>query len=302
MLDFCAEHGIVVRHRDDPDPEDQRGLRADAEERREVPLRDRHGVAQARVTGERRPIGNGALRHGAAQGVRRHRRRGRHLVRGGAPEIVDCWGRTARARPRPSTWSWACSPHRRDDPHRGHRPRTPSGAALGGPTSPPSTRRCRETSPSRRTCASSASCYGVTRPARSASRSCSRSSTSSASATRSAACCPRASRRASRWPRRCSTGRTCCCSTSPPRRSTRPRRTTSAPHPRLRGARATAACCGPRTTCTRSRRSATACSSSRTARILLEGDPKTLPREHGKATLEELFITVAREPLALERS
>ncbi|HEX8825538.1 MAG TPA: ABC transporter ATP-binding protein [Archangium sp.] len=36
-------------------------------------------------------------------------------------------------------------------------------------------------------------------------------------------------------------------------------------------------------------------------KILLEGDPRTLPREHGKATLEELFITVAREPLALER-
>ena len=30
-------------------------------------------------------------------------------------------------------------------------------------------------------------------------------------------------------------------------------------------------------------------------KILLEGDPKTLPREHGKETLEELFITVARE-------
>jgi ABC-2 type transport system ATP-binding protein len=36
-------------------------------------------------------------------------------------------------------------------------------------------------------------------------------------------------------------------------------------------------------------------------RILLEGDPKSLPREHGKASLEELFITVAREPLTLER-
>jgi ABC-2 type transport system ATP-binding protein len=36
-------------------------------------------------------------------------------------------------------------------------------------------------------------------------------------------------------------------------------------------------------------------------KILLEGDPKTLPREHGKATLEELFITVAREPLTLGR-
>jgi len=34
-------------------------------------------------------------------------------------------------------------------------------------------------------------------------------------------------------------------------------------------------------------------------RILLEGDPRTLPGEHGRATLEDLFITVAREPLAL---
>jgi ABC-2 type transport system ATP-binding protein len=37
-------------------------------------------------------------------------------------------------------------------------------------------------------------------------------------------------------------------------------------------------------------------------KILLEGDPKSLPAEHGKATLEDLFITVAREPLSLERS
>jgi len=37
-------------------------------------------------------------------------------------------------------------------------------------------------------------------------------------------------------------------------------------------------------------------------RILLEGDPKRLPAEHGKDNLEELFITVAREPLALERA
>jgi ABC-2 type transport system ATP-binding protein len=29
-------------------------------------------------------------------------------------------------------------------------------------------------------------------------------------------------------------------------------------------------------------------------RILLEGDPRSLPREHGKQTLEELFIAVAR--------
>ena len=35
-------------------------------------------------------------------------------------------------------------------------------------------------------------------------------------------------------------------------------------------------------------------------RILLEGDPRRLPAEHGKADLEELFITVAREPLSLE--
>ncbi|HEY4519781.1 MAG TPA: ABC transporter ATP-binding protein [Candidatus Paceibacterota bacterium] len=34
--------------------------------------------------------------------------------------------------------------------------------------------------------------------------------------------------------------------------------------------------------------------------ILIEGDPRTLPQEHGKANLEELFITVAREPLSLE--
>jgi ABC-2 type transport system ATP-binding protein len=35
-------------------------------------------------------------------------------------------------------------------------------------------------------------------------------------------------------------------------------------------------------------------------KILLEGDPRALPGEHGKANLEELFITVAREPLSLE--
>ena len=31
-------------------------------------------------------------------------------------------------------------------------------------------------------------------------------------------------------------------------------------------------------------------------RILLQGDPRTLPATHGKETLEELFITVANEP------
>lgn len=35
-------------------------------------------------------------------------------------------------------------------------------------------------------------------------------------------------------------------------------------------------------------------------RILLEGDPKALPADHGKESLEELFIAIAREPLALE--
>lgn len=35
-------------------------------------------------------------------------------------------------------------------------------------------------------------------------------------------------------------------------------------------------------------------------KILLEGDPKTLPAAHGKKDLEELFITVAREPLSLD--
>jgi ABC-2 type transport system ATP-binding protein len=35
-------------------------------------------------------------------------------------------------------------------------------------------------------------------------------------------------------------------------------------------------------------------------KILLEGDPKKLPGEHGKDTLEDLFVTVAREPLTLE--
>jgi ABC-2 type transport system ATP-binding protein len=33
-------------------------------------------------------------------------------------------------------------------------------------------------------------------------------------------------------------------------------------------------------------------------KVLLEGDPRALPAQHGAATLEELFIRVAREPLA----
>jgi len=35
-------------------------------------------------------------------------------------------------------------------------------------------------------------------------------------------------------------------------------------------------------------------------KILLEGDPKTLPAQHGKNNLEELFIAIAQEPLAIE--
>ena len=36
-------------------------------------------------------------------------------------------------------------------------------------------------------------------------------------------------------------------------------------------------------------------------KILLSGNPKILPSEHGKRDLEELFITVAREPLSFEQ-
>lgn len=35
-------------------------------------------------------------------------------------------------------------------------------------------------------------------------------------------------------------------------------------------------------------------------KIFLAGNPKLLPRLHGKKNLEELFITIAREPLSLE--
>jgi ABC-2 type transport system ATP-binding protein len=36
-------------------------------------------------------------------------------------------------------------------------------------------------------------------------------------------------------------------------------------------------------------------------RILLEGDPKRLPGEHGEPTLEDLFVAVAREPLSFSQ-
>lgn len=37
-------------------------------------------------------------------------------------------------------------------------------------------------------------------------------------------------------------------------------------------------------------------------KILLEGNPRELPAKHGKKNLEELFITVAREPLSLKEN
>ena len=37
-------------------------------------------------------------------------------------------------------------------------------------------------------------------------------------------------------------------------------------------------------------------------KVLLAGDPNTLPQDHGAASLEELFIRVAREPLTLPES
>jgi ABC-2 type transport system ATP-binding protein len=33
--------------------------------------------------------------------------------------------------------------------------------------------------------------------------------------------------------------------------------------------------------------------------IILEGDPKELPAQYGKRTLEDLFVSVAREPMDL---
>jgi len=35
-------------------------------------------------------------------------------------------------------------------------------------------------------------------------------------------------------------------------------------------------------------------------RLLLEGDPRTLPAEHGVASLDDLFVAVARRPLSTE--
>jgi ABC-2 type transport system ATP-binding protein len=34
-------------------------------------------------------------------------------------------------------------------------------------------------------------------------------------------------------------------------------------------------------------------------KILLEGDPRTLPADNGHQTLEDLFVAVAREPLTI---
>ena len=35
-------------------------------------------------------------------------------------------------------------------------------------------------------------------------------------------------------------------------------------------------------------------------KIILSGDPRTLPKEYRKSNLEELFIMAAREPLPLK--
>ncbi|MBV9349791.1 MAG: ABC transporter ATP-binding protein [Patescibacteria group bacterium] len=35
-------------------------------------------------------------------------------------------------------------------------------------------------------------------------------------------------------------------------------------------------------------------------KVILEGNPRTLPQEHNTVTLEELFISIAREPLSVE--
>jgi ABC-2 type transport system ATP-binding protein len=37
-------------------------------------------------------------------------------------------------------------------------------------------------------------------------------------------------------------------------------------------------------------------------KVLLEGNPQTLPAAHGHATLEDLFVAVAREPLTIRRT
>jgi ABC-2 type transport system ATP-binding protein len=36
-------------------------------------------------------------------------------------------------------------------------------------------------------------------------------------------------------------------------------------------------------------------------KILLEGKPRLLPQQHGKASLEDLFVAVAQEPLSLNQ-
>ena len=74
MLDFCGEHNIVSDIEHDPDPEDQRGLRADAPERREIPLRHRHGVlAEGEMKKAIRWCGQGGAFYPLFQGFSRSR-------------------------------------------------------------------------------------------------------------------------------------------------------------------------------------------------------------------------------------
>ena len=113
--------------------------------------------------------------------------------------------------------------------------------------------------------------------------------------------CRPASRPDSASPRRCSICRGCSCSTSRPPPSIPRTRARFAPASPSSSTADIAGSCGRATTCTRSRRSATGCCSCRTGRIVLEGDPKTLPEEHGAASLDDLFVNVAQEALDAAR-
>ena len=81
MLDFCAEHGIVSDIEMIPIQEIEEAYDADAEERRQVPLRHRHGVAEGRREAHRKRAAPGRSRPSS---LRRRVRRVR-VRRGGGP-------------------------------------------------------------------------------------------------------------------------------------------------------------------------------------------------------------------------
>ena len=89
--------------------------------------------------------------------------------------------------------------------------------------------------------------------------------------TENAACSLPAKPRVSRWQRHSSTARPCCCSTSRQRRSIRRRPTMYASGFGGTRRKPTSASCGRRTTCMKSRRSATACCSCRAADFCSKG-------------------------------